>query len=121
MRWFRYDKRIASCLALVALTVQLALPFEHVHLYGTDPAVAALDRYSHTSQSVLALQPGNTAGDDYCAICASIHLASNSFVPAAPQLPVPLVFHAVEHFNSGAADFVAPRRSAFQSRAPPLA
>jgi hypothetical protein len=119
MRRLRYDGRVTSWLA-----IQLALSFGHVHLNAirrSDPAVAVLDRYTHTAQLALAQQRGNTTDHDYCAICASIYLASNSFVPAAPQLPVPLVSHAVEHSNRSPAVFVGPRRSAFQSRAPPLA
>jgi hypothetical protein len=123
MRWLRCDRRIGSSLALVALAIQLALSFGHVHLddvQRTDPAVAAIGPAAHSAKSLLAQQPGQD-GDDYCAICASIYLASNSFVPSAPLLPVPSVSHSVEHFDHGAAVFIAPRRLAFQSRAPPLA
>jgi hypothetical protein len=123
MRWLRCDRRIGSSLALVALAIQLALSFGHVHLdavQSTDPAVAAISPGAHSAKSLLAQQPGQD-GDDYCAICASIYLASNSFVPSAPLLPVPSVSHSVEHFDHGAAVFISPRRLAFQSRAPPLA
>ena len=71
------------------------------------------------SQSIPAQQPGNDA-DDYCAICATIHLAANSFVPQAPQLPVPFVSQTIEHADRAAVAFIAPRRPPFQSRAPPL-
>ena len=38
-----------------------------------------------------AQHPANHA-DDYCAICAVIHLTStSSFLPDAPQLPVPFL------------------------------
>jgi hypothetical protein len=37
-----------------------------------------------------AQHPANHA-DDYCAICAVIHLTSTSFLPDAPQLPVPFL------------------------------
>ena len=39
------------------------------------------------SQPSPTRHPTNDA-DDYCAICATIHLASTSFLPDAPQLPV---------------------------------
>ncbi|MGA8653297.1 MAG: DUF2946 family protein [Xanthobacteraceae bacterium] len=67
-----------------------------------------------------AQHPAND-GDDYCAICATIHLASTSFLPQVPLLPVPFVSQTVEHFSDFAFVFVAPQRTAFQSRAPPLA
>jgi hypothetical protein len=123
MHWFRYDRRIGSWLALVALSIQLALSFGHTHLDAvqrTDAAVGAIGQGAHSAKSLPAQHPGEN-GDDYCAICASIYLASNSFVQLAPLLPVPSVSHGVKHFDHSTAVFIAPRRLAFQSRAPPLA
>jgi hypothetical protein len=124
MRWLRHDRRFGTWLALFALAVQLVVSFGHVHLEGiarTDPARFASAAGGHSVQSLLAPQPGTGGEDDYCPICASVYLTANSFVPAAPVLPVPAVSNAVEHFNHNAPDFAAPRRLAFQSRAPPLA
>jgi hypothetical protein len=123
MRWLRYDRRIGSWLAPIALAIQLALSFGHVHLDAvqrTDPAVGAIGLGAHSAKSLPSQQPGED-GNDYCAICASIYLASNSFIPSAPLLPVPSGSHGVEHFDHGATVFIAPRRLAFQSRAPPQA
>jgi hypothetical protein len=124
MRWLRYDRRIGSWLALVALAVQLGLSFGHVHVEAvqrTDSAAVALSAEAHAAKSAFSQQQPGEEGDDYCAICASIYLTSNSFVPVAPQLPVPSVSHLIERFDRGAPVFVAPRRLAFQSRAPPQA
>jgi Protein of unknown function (DUF2946) len=121
MRWLRYDGRLGSWLGLVALAIQLAVSFGHVHIDSVqraDVSSAALGRQSQAAQSLPAQQPGDE-DDDYCAICASIYLASNSFVPQAPQLPVPVVSQPVEHFGRTAVIFVPSRRSPFQSRAPP--
>ena len=60
-------------------------------------------------------------GDDYCAICATVSLLGNSFAAAAPSLPLPSASHAIEQFDRVAAIFIALRRAAFQSRAPPTA
>jgi|ERR1700733_11684330 hypothetical protein len=122
MHRFRYGGRFASWLALTALAFQLAVSFGHVHLDGVrmDSTAGAVGRPTHTPQSLPAQQPGDK--DDYCAICASLYLAANSFVPLPPSLPVPLLLSsAIAHIDYGAASFVAPRRLAFQSRAPPLA
>jgi hypothetical protein len=123
MRWFRTRKSFGSGLALFALTLQLALSFGHVHLdrfaSGLVTATAA-DAKAPASQPSPQQHPASDA-DDYCAICATIHLASSSFLPDAPQLPVPLVSQPIEHFVSVAFVFIAPQRTAFQSRAPPLA
>jgi hypothetical protein len=72
------------------------------------------------SQPSPAQHPSNDA-DDYCAICATMHLAASSFLPDAPQWPVPFVSQTIEHYRHVVFVFVAPQRTAFQSRAPPLA
>jgi hypothetical protein len=110
-------------LALFALALQLVVSFGHVHadaVRRTYPTLAAGGSGTHAVKPLPAQQPGED-GDDYCAICASIYLAANSFVPVAPQLPVPSISHRVERFDPGTAAFIAARRLAFQSRAPPLA
>jgi Protein of unknown function (DUF2946) len=122
MHRFRYGGWFGSWLALIALAFQLAVSFGHVHLDGVRIAskVAAVGRPAHTAQLPPAQQPGDK--DDYCAICASLYLAAHSFVPLPPPLPAPLpLSSAIAHFDYGVASFFAPRRPAFQSRAPPLA
>jgi hypothetical protein len=121
MRWFRASKQ-ASLLAFAALALQFVVSFGHVHLDGirrADSAVSALGPRAQVATSLPA-QPSDT-DDDYCAICASIYLAANSFVSQPPQLAVPSASHGVEHFDRTVVDFIAPRRPPFQSRAPPLA
>jgi hypothetical protein len=122
MRWVRDVRRFAGCLALAALALQLVLSFGHVHLDGVHPAShgTTVAGASTQSQQLPAQQPGSD-GDDYCVICATIYLATNSFIPQAPQLPVLLASRRIEHVDRVAIVFVAPRRSPFQSRAPPLA
>ena len=122
MRWF-YKRRFGSCLALAALALQLAVSLGHVHLDGVHrsyPALALSGSAAQASQ-LPAPHPGNDGDDDYCAICATIFLAANSFLPPSPQLPVPFVSRPIERFARVAVDFIVPRRAPFQSRAPPLA
>jgi hypothetical protein len=120
MRSFRTNRRSGSWLGLTALALQLVLSFGHVHLEGIrsgTPALLTPERLA--TQPSPAQHPTHDA-DDYCAICATIHLASTSFLPDPPQLPVPFVSQTVEHFHHLAFIFIAPQRTAFQSRAPPL-
>ena len=124
MRWFRANRILGGRLALLALAVQFVVAFGHIHrddIYGfTRTAAAIAAPVPDASQP----RPGNHPakhGDDYCAICAAVSLLGNSFVAAAPSLPLPAASHAIERFDRVAAIFVAPRRAAFQSRAPPLA
>jgi hypothetical protein len=111
-----------SWLALAALGLQLALSFAHVHVIGI--------RSTHEGTAVSGAtvekrrfpepEPGG-AGNDYCAICASIQLAANSLVPQTPQLPTIFVFRTIDHAGHVARAFLAAQRTAFQARAPPFA
>ena len=126
MRLPPLTRGFATWLALFALGVQIVVSFGHVHLEGiarNDPIRLALAGGGQNSQSLVG-QPPSTGGDDddtYCPICASVYLTANSFVPIAPVLRPPSSFYAVKHFDRNADLLIAPRRTAFQSRAPPLA
>jgi hypothetical protein len=105
------------------MTLQLVLSFGHIHLEKfarVSPITSVVASKAFSSQQDPAQHPANEA-DDFCAICATIHLASSSFLPDAPLLPAPLASRTIEH--SGHFDFirVSPQRAAFQSRAPPVA
>jgi hypothetical protein len=109
-------------LALFALAVQLVLSLGHIHrsdIYGYGPPVAAsaATPFDHTQPKP---GPPSGHGGDYCDICATVSLLNSSFVAAVPQLPLPVAFRRVEHHPSAAVVFVAPQRSPFQSRGPPL-
>jgi hypothetical protein len=125
MRWFRTNKTFCSRLALFALAVQFVLAFGHIHhedIYGSArPAATIAAALPDGSQPLPANHPAKHS-DDYCAICATMSLLGNSFVAAAaPSLPLPVASHAIERLDRVAAIFIAPRRTAFQSRAPPAA
>ena len=105
------------------MALQLSLSFGHIHLekLANSSAIAAVvASKALSSQQSPAQHPANQA-DDFCAICATIHLASSSFLPEAPLLPMPFASGTVEHFGHFAFNFISPQRAAFQSRAPPLA
>src|SRR5277367_255326 len=124
MRWFRANKTFGGRLALLALAVQFIVAFGHIHrddIYGfTRTAAAVAAPVPDGGQPLPANHPGKH-GDDYCAICATMSLLGNSFVAAAPTLPLPPASHAIERPDRAAIIFIAPRRAAFQSRAPPAA
>ena len=105
------------------MTLQLVLSFGHIHLAqltnGSAIASVAASKAPASQQNPVQ-HPANEAGD-FCAICATIYLASSSFLPDAPLLPVPFASRTIEHFGSFKLIFVSPQRAAFQSRAPPLA
>ena len=123
MRWVRTNRRWSTWLALAAMTLQLVLSFGHIHLekLASGSAIASVAASKAPSSQQNPVQHPANEADDYCAICATIHLASSSFLPNAPLLPVPLASRVIEHFGYINFIFVSPRRAAFQSRAPPLA
>ena len=125
MGWVQSRKRFGAWLALAALVLQIALSFGHVHLpvVGTAPhvAIAAPHNTAIAQTSQQGPAQNTSDDDDYCAICASIFLVSTSVVSEPPKLPLPLGFERIEQIFSVARGIVAPRRVAFQSRAPPAA
>jgi hypothetical protein len=121
--WVCRHRRHGAVLALIALALQIAIAFGHVHLravaqnpHATSTQRAALaDTKSHAPVQIPA------DNDDYCAICASIFLASSAFAPAPPQLLIPTNFQRVEHCFNVARPLADSLRLAFRSRAPPVA
>jgi hypothetical protein len=105
------------------MTLQLVLSFGHLHLEklaGSSAIASVVATKAPSSQQNPVQHPANEA-EDFCAICATIHLASTSFLPDAPLLRVPFASRTVEHFGYSTFIFISPQRAAFQSRAPPLA
>ena len=123
MGWVHRHKHRGAVLALIALALQIALTFGHVHLRGlaggSHAVIAGQASLAHPPLQAPAQSPSDD--DDYCAICASIFLASSAFAPAPPQLLVPANFQRVEHCFNAARPLAESLRLAFRSRAPPVA
>jgi hypothetical protein len=109
-------------LALIALALQVVLTFGHVHLRGlggsSHRVIAGQASLAHLPLQAPAQIPSD---DDYCAICASIFLASSAFAPAPLQLLVPASFRRIERYFNAAQPLAEQLRLAFRSRAPPVA
>ncbi len=123
MHWVRTNRGWGAWLALAAMALQIVLSFGHVHVENlrTDPdSTITVAAQAPSSDQGPAGHPANDA-DDYCALCAAIHLASSSFLPDAPILPVPFGFQRDEHSRHFTFISVPPQRAAFRSRAPPHA
>ena len=123
-----FARRCGACLALVALLLQIALSFAHVHRH--DLAFSGFDRsdvmaagLARPTQQAVTQQPSRLAdNDDHCPICFSGFLLSNSSLPDAPVTPRSLQFAEIDRrFNPGSDQVVQPRHVAFLSRAPPVA
>jgi hypothetical protein len=122
-----FARRSAACLALAALTLQLALSFAHVHKH--DLAVRKIDRsdvvrvaHARGALQVAEQLPARLADeDDHCPICFSGFLLSNSSLAHAPAHPHSLPFTEIDRpFNPVSDSVFQPRHAAFLSRAPPV-
>jgi hypothetical protein len=130
MRWFRSNVRLGSYLALLALTVQLALSFAHVHLdgIGSRAAGTALSLLKGTPAAALPDAPAAPSkhgsgglADDFCAVCSLVQMAGSSVPAASPALPLPGPSSQIWRATRAEFRLAASRQFPFQARAPPLA
>jgi hypothetical protein len=126
MGWFRAKSKLGGRLALFALAVQFILAFGHIHpddiygsLNGPFPTEAVSLATANQGQ-FLGSDQSAAAPDDFCAICASVSLLSNSVAADAPKLSLPEPQMA-KHATRVLAIVVTPPPRLFQSRAPPAA
>jgi hypothetical protein len=125
MRSCRSMRRFAASLGLVALMLQLALSFAHIHRSDILPS-SLVSLAGHTAADARA--SGQTDDnqipglpDDDCPICAVMHLAGTIDVPSPPALPLPAHF-TFASLEAHSASFVGiANRFPFQTRAPPAA
>ena len=127
MRWFRSRSRWGSCLALFALAFHLAVSFAHVHLDRVTPgaaqslALAGLHRSAGApAASLPASDEAPALADDYCAVCALIHLAGTGVAAEPPALPLRTVFGRTRSTAAVEFELTAPHRVLFAARAPPI-
>jgi hypothetical protein len=121
MHWFRSKLQLGSRLALVALAVQLALSFGHVHLHNLVPASPTSATMGPGTVLLSEAPSHNPDGslDTDCPICALLQLVAASAPSVTPDLPLPA--------NSGSTGRQATAQLAsassphfpFQARAPP--
>jgi hypothetical protein len=132
MKWFRSNIRHGARLALFALLVQFALSFGHSHWFAQAAPIlksslqqadgqqraATPDRQAIRKQAP-ASPDSDQQGDDNCAICAVVSMASTVLFAVPPLLLLP---QAVEFlYLTTDAEFVHLKSAgqAFQPRGPP--
>jgi hypothetical protein len=125
MHWFRSRVKLGSWLALTALAIQLALSFAHVHLEGSaplsarGPALAALQTTADTDGGAGTDTPA--LADEFCAICALIHLAGTAQTAAPPALVAPVAYRRIVAELVTEPGSSPPVHAPFSARAPPIA
>jgi|SRR6185436_2253887 hypothetical protein len=124
MRWFRTNVRVGAWCALVAMALQLALTFGHVHAsvsFGVSPRLAA--------QGAVQIPAAPTDGPrvplkpliDHCATCAVIHMAGAGVPPAAISLPLPRPVTAARLSFNVTSELASSKPVRVRARGPPLA
>jgi hypothetical protein len=122
MRWWRSRRQIGSCMALLALCIQLTAAFAHIH---SEDFSRSAD--SHSSSALAAgksgapWHPDDGRGHEDCAICAAIFLANTAVPATPPALVTPAVFRSILPPGVTSPNFRLVRYLSFRTRAPPLA
>ncbi len=121
MSWFRTNVKNGSRLALLALALQFALAFGHVHWFAAQaldtPAAAAaqLDTGSSPDDQDRDQQPSG----DGCAICAVMAMAQSVLLSPAPGLTLPQAVDFRQPMPPVASVGRVAIDTVFQPRAPP--
>jgi hypothetical protein len=122
MRWFRSNLRHGSWLAFVALAINLALSFGHVHVEGRRGEVV--------SAGVLLTALGDRAGggerskhpghpDDFCPICMAGSALGTGLGSAAPSVLVAFSHVTLDRTFATVLAVLPPPHIGFRSRGPP--
>ena len=91
MKWFRSNIKNGARLALLALLVQFALSFGHVHGFAPPASATQTVPADHAADKARPA-PGKHDGDqtnDVCAICVVMAMASTVLFSAPPILHLP--------------------------------
>src|SRR5215467_7584268 len=129
MRWLRSRLRPASWLALLALAMQFALSFGHVHLHGGQRSslVPFVLQWALQPTIPSLYAPADPASDepglagDFCTVCSVLQVAGSAVTPAAPALPLPDALGRIARDASFDVTSAASPHLLFQARAPPHA
>ncbi|MGJ4951252.1 DUF2946 family protein [Bradyrhizobium sp. HKCCYLS20291] len=122
MSWFRANIKQGSRLALIALLLQFALAFGHVHwIAGQAQGGGVTVAERHTAPSPADQDRDQQPSPDGCAICAVMAMAQSILLSPPPVLTPPQAVasrlpDALTAYVTEAV--IAP---AFQPRAPPVA
>jgi hypothetical protein len=119
MTRLRANLHVGSWLALFALAVQLVLSFGHVHLGTFAPSKFAVHQSGGTAANPPAGTDHEGAADDFCAICATISLVSNSVTPSLAVLAIPVSYFQEWNFISESRLISFGIEFLFRARAPP--
>jgi hypothetical protein len=119
MRLFRDHIRLGSLLALIALALNLALSFGHIHAIGGGQRNLLVTAVASSDGGKTGHHDDGLA-DDRCPICMAASAIGNALAATAPALPHPVAYVAVDRMVEPTLAFVEQPKAAFRSRAPPI-
>lgn len=124
MRWFRDHIRQGAWTALIALAINVALSFGHVH------ALDGEGRGAHSGVLLTAVgsseagqnqgHPEDGQADYLCPICVAAAAMATALASTPPAVSVALIAATIDRPLDRALAVVTPQRAAFQSRGPPI-
>ena len=124
MRWFRHHLKHSASLALIALAINLALSFGHIHLDdlpgGKVMAGVLISALSHQTDGQTDKHHAPGDPDDLCPICMAGATLGTGIAASPPVLHVQFATVAIDHVTQSAPAVLQTQRSAFQSRGPPI-
>jgi hypothetical protein len=124
MRWFRDNIRQGSWAALIAVAINLALSFGHVHaIDGKSLGARASALVAAIASQDTDHKPGHRddGGVDYlCPICVASVALATALAASPPVMAIDFAFSIIDRTIEPVLAVVEPQRAAFQSRGPPL-
>lgn len=105
-------------LALIALCVQLAVSFGHVHFDADHDVVGASGQYLGADPDHCPL-PAHDEDEHDCPICQAMSLAGSAVVPLSPEIALPVLFEVKPEPLRLVQIAVSETARNFQARAPP--
>jgi hypothetical protein len=123
MLWFRKHLRHGSWLALVALAINIALAFGHVHTPdGTVPErqVASIAASNATDSGQSQKHPAKHHADYLCPICMAAAAMGNALAPVPPALSIEFADAMFDRSIDHVRLLPQPAHIGFLSRGPPI-
>jgi hypothetical protein len=123
MHWVRLRLKFGAALGLLALTLQLLISFGHVHSYAASasPTQALSLAEANVEAQKIASNDGDElpGQDDFCAICALIHLSGSALHHSPPALALLQPSAPATHAASLETIQLESVPASFHARAPP--
>jgi hypothetical protein len=118
MRLFRDNIGLGSWLALIALALNLALSFGHVHAIGGQHRALIATAASPDGGPTGHHNDGLT--DDRCPICMAASAIGTALASAPPELAKLFAVASLDRTIEPILAVIEQQRAAFRSRAPPM-